>query len=114
MSAPLPDSSQERPALPEPLVKKRTPLFLERRSYRQRRLLDALRLLPVLGALLWAVPLLWQDGSIPTSRAILYVFGVWLGLVLLAATLTSRLKGRSENDTPSSDSNEAERDIWQP
>ncbi len=64
-------------------------VFLERQTYRRRRLMDAARLLPVLGALLFAVPLLWpgadDSGSaaaMPTSRAIRYIFGVWALLIL--------------------------------
>ena len=73
--------------------------------------MDALRLLPVLGALLWAVPLLWVDagggnapapeGGIATSRAMLYIFGVWAILSLLAWLLSSRLDRSPEKpDTP--------------
>ena len=32
-----------------------------RKTYRRRRLMDVARLLPVLGALLFAVPLMWPD-----------------------------------------------------
>lgn len=73
----------------------RTPLFLERQSYRRRRLIDMIRILPVIGALLWAVPLLWRSGedtSTSTSMAIIYLFGVWLGMVLLGAILARLLK----------------------
>ncbi|MFV0514181.1 MAG: hypothetical protein ACK5MY_11210 [Jhaorihella sp.] len=69
-----------------------TPVFLERRSYRRRRLSDAARLLPLLGAALFAVPLLWPgaeagdaDRQIPTSDAVLYIFAVWAGLVVVNA-----------------------------
>lgn len=70
------------------------PVFLERRSYRQRRLTDAARLLPVLGVLLWLVPLLWPQGgggaatgaeevaAVSMSDAVLYIFGVWVFLAL--------------------------------
>jgi hypothetical protein len=81
-------------------------LFLERRSYRQRRLMDALRLLPVLGAFLWAVPLLWSDAAaggegVATSRAMLYIFGVWALLALLAWALSSRLdRSPEKTDAP--------------
>ncbi|WP_175581708.1 hypothetical protein [Pseudooceanicola sp. HF7] len=63
------------------------PVFLARRGYRQRRLVDAVRLLPVLGViLLVAVPLQWpQDGDFSMSRAILYIFGSWAALTLAAA-----------------------------
>lgn len=90
-------------------------LFLERRSYRQRRLMDALRLLPLLGAVLWAVPLLWGQpdaasgapegaavsGGVPTSRAMLYVFGVWSILAVLALFLSLRLdRSVDKTDAP--------------
>ena len=64
-------------------------VFLERQTYRRRRLMDAARLLPVLGALLFAVPLLWPAANdaggaapVPTSRAIRYIFVVWALLIL--------------------------------
>ena len=79
----------ERSGLPKP-----GPVFLERTGYRQRRLVDAIRLLPVLGAALWAVPLLWRSGQTVGSVALLYVFGAWVLLVILAALL-SRALGRS-------------------
>ena len=69
------------------------PVFLERRSYRKRRMMDAVRLMPFLGALLWMVPLLWSEGQgadlqpIRLSSAIRYVFWVWLGLIGISAVL---------------------------
>jgi hypothetical protein len=82
------------------------PLFLERRSYRQRRLMDAARLLPLLGVLLWLVPLLWPQGSgqsapaqvdaVSTSSAILYIFGVWILLAFAALFLSLMLDGKAE------------------
>lgn len=73
------------------------PVFLDRRSYRKRRMMDAIRLTPVLGALLWMVPLLWAEGpqgaldgepvQTTLSSAIKYVFWVWLGLIVLSAAL---------------------------
>ena len=36
--------------------------FLEQSGYRQRRMMDALRLLPVLGLLLWLFPIFWPTG----------------------------------------------------
>ncbi|MDX2484035.1 MAG: hypothetical protein QNK42_10310 [Pseudodonghicola sp.] len=64
-------------------------VFLERQSYRRRRLTDAARLLPALGILLYAVPLLWPAADdtggaepMPTSGAILYIFLVWALLIL--------------------------------
>lgn len=79
------------------------PLFLERHSYRQRRLMDAARLLPVLGVLLWLIPLLWpqrdaagQVAAVSTSSAILYIFGVWVVLALIALLLSLLLDSKAE------------------
>ncbi len=79
-------------------------VFLERSTYRRRRLVDALRLLPLLGIGLWAVPLLWnaQAHETPMSHAILYVFGVWLILVVAAGLMAVRV-GRPQEDTEHSD-----------
>ena len=91
---------------------KSIPLFLERRSYRQRRLMDAARLLPLLGALLWMVPLLWprsQPGQVPdaaevsTSSAILYMFAVWIFLALAALFLSVMLDTKAEAQDPRDD-----------
>jgi hypothetical protein len=70
--------------------KSHTPLFLERQSYRGRRLIDFLRILPVIGVFLWSVPLLWPTGkesSVSISEAILYVFGVWFLMVFGSALI---------------------------
>ncbi|UYV39573.1 hypothetical protein N4R57_12680 [Rhodobacteraceae bacterium D3-12] len=69
------------------------PVFLEKANYRRRRLVDAVRLMPVLGALLWAVPLLWTQGDTSSSSALLYVFGIWFGLVVLAGMLSRWIAG---------------------
>jgi len=71
----------------------RTP-FVERRTYRRRRLMDIARLAPLIGALLFLVPLLWpqQDpGAGPEapaasslSSAMIYIFAVWGGLILFS------------------------------
>lgn len=61
----------------------------ERQTYRRRRLMDIARLLPVLGALLLALPLLWPEasthpaarGGVSMSSAIIYIFAVWIGLI---------------------------------
>jgi hypothetical protein len=69
------------------------PVFLAPASYRQKRVRDAARLLPALGAALLLVPLLWapsgQEGGIGNSSALLYVFCCW-GALILAAFLLSR------------------------
>ncbi|MFK7834935.1 MAG: hypothetical protein AB8B60_01830 [Sulfitobacter sp.] len=79
------------------------PVFLERQSYRFRRLLDAVRLLPLLGVLLWMVPLLWplptpdDAGTVqamPMSVALLYLFGVWVLMVVVGWLLWRRTARR--------------------
>lgn len=81
------------------------PIFLERHGYRQRRLIDAARLLPVLGVILLAVPMLWPQADVgaaglgeggagdglPTSRAIIYIFATWAALALVSALLVRAL-----------------------
>ncbi|WP_342076154.1 hypothetical protein [Yoonia sp. SS1-5] len=78
-------------------------LFLEQANYRQRRLRDAIRLLPILGAILFAIPLLWETGV--GARAMIYVFLIWFGLIVLAAGLSFFLR-----DDPAQDAGKA--DEW--
>ncbi len=81
------------------------PRFLHRKSYRRRRLMDAVRLLPFLGLVLWGLPLLWPVAEGPaeapqhlirTSSALLYLFGVWVLLVLAGWLLWRRTRGLSD------------------
>ena len=71
------------------------PLFLARAPYRRRRLRDAARLLPVLGAFLLLLPLLWAPaaGLSLSSADVVYFFGVWLLLIGLAAAFAPGLRG---------------------
>lgn len=98
-AAPDPD----RPEKTQPAV------FLERQSYRRRRLMDAARLLPLFGALLFSVPLLWPvaapgaeppEGAVYMSEAMIYVFCAWIVLIVTIALfgLSTRLWIR--NDSP--------------
>lgn len=71
------------------------PVFLHRASYRQRRLRDAAKLLPFVAMVLWAMPLAWnltadEDGV--GSEGVIYIFGVWFGLILLSAFLASLMR----------------------
>jgi formate hydrogenlyase subunit 4 len=71
------------------------PVFLQRQSYRRRRAMDALRLLPVLGMLLFAVPMLWpeaEEGTVPTSVALVYIFSAWGALIVIAALFSAFLR----------------------
>jgi|GEM_PF-319396 hypothetical protein len=78
------------------MAERRGPLYLARASYRRRRLIDALRLLPFLMFGLWLLPLLWggegTDRPVGAgSRAFLHVFVVWALGLWVAALLTRRL-----------------------
>ena len=72
----------------------RVSVFLARRGYRRRRVADAARLLPLAGGILFCVPLLWQGagGGARTVGAMVYVFGLWVGLVVLSAVLSRQLR----------------------
>lgn len=83
------------------------PLFLERQSYRRRRLADAARLLPLFGALLFAVPLLWSQGDpadrMPTSAATIYIFSIWAGLIVVNALFGRLARGGGEGGSEPGD-----------
>jgi len=72
----------------------RGPVFLARRTYRRRRLADAARILPVLGGVLFCVPLLWKGGDRApgTAETMLYVFGLWAGLVAISGVISRHLR----------------------
>ncbi len=86
----------------------RSPIFLEKRSYRRRRMMDAVRLLPFLGGMLWMVPLLWPVPEtttpsapvMPMSVALRYVFGVWLLLILASWALWRRTRDVASAEAP--------------
>lgn len=72
------------------------PLYLARRMYRRRRLIDAARLLPFAGMVLFAVAMFWTPSVQPeaaTARQGLYLFGVW-GLLIIGAWALARRLGR--------------------
>ncbi len=77
--------------------------FLERGSYRQRRFRDAARLLPILAAVLMVLPLMWPrenaDESL-TSSGVVYLFGLWALLVVLAFVLSKVLRFSDPADGP--------------
>ena len=79
---------------------RRPPKFLAHRSYRRRRMIDAARLLPVLGLFLILMPILWRPAATPepdTARGGIYLFAVWLLLIAVAFVLARRLS-REERD----------------
>lgn len=73
-------------------MRQRRPIFLARTGYRLRRLMDAARILPVAGAFLFLLPLLWGGGI--TRSGIIFIFGVWFGLIVVAATVAVPLGGQ--------------------
>ncbi len=73
-----------------------SPVFFERRTYRRRRLQDAARLVPVIGAFAWLIPLLWPRGAEagpPMGQALIYMFSVWCLLIVVGAILSRKLTG---------------------
>jgi hypothetical protein len=70
------------------------PLFLERESYRRRRLADAARVLPFVGTGLFLLPVVWEPQATPeadTVPGLLYLFGAWAALIVAALLLSRRL-----------------------
>lgn len=77
------------------------PVFVERRAYRRRRVVDAARLLPILGVVLVCLPLLWTgEDAEPTMTtfAMIYFFGLWVALVVAVGFLSRHLKSDSEKE----------------
>jgi hypothetical protein len=73
-------------------------LFLARRSYRRRRIMDAVRMLPLLCTLLWlVVPTMWpntaaQGAQTTMSTAIWYLFVVWVLAITASFALWRRIR----------------------
>lgn len=77
-------------------MRRPAPVFLAQRAYRHRRLLDAARLLPFAGLVLFLIPILWQPaatGTADTGRGAVYLFIVWALLILAALILSRRIVG---------------------
>ena len=68
---------------PEPISPSET-------STRQRRVIDAANLLPLLAIVLVVIPILWATGR-TTSSALVYVFSVWMVLIGLSGFLSRSL-----------------------
>ena len=66
----------------------------ERPSATQRRMMDAARLLPVLGAGMFVLPLLWKSGEgTRTVVVMFYIFLCWSALIGLGWIVSRRLSG---------------------
>lgn len=84
-----------------------TGIFLEERSYRLRRLVDGVRIVPVVGAWAFMLPLLWPDGetqaenAVSMSSALIFIFAIWLGLIVMSAgLLLARIALRRRSPEP--------------
>lgn len=86
-----------------------TRLFLERRSYRRRRIMDGLRVLPFLCALLWVVvPMMWPNSAGPEqqtalSTALWYMFAIWILAITFSFALWRRLRPEGDPVTGDTD-----------
>lgn len=81
-----------------------SPQFLDLKSYRRKRLIDAAKLLPVLGAVGFLFPLPFfffgraeqhPDGATPLA---VYFFSAWLLLIIAALALSHALKDPVSRD----------------
>lgn len=89
------------------MSRKRPSLFVERETYRRRRMLDGARLLPILGVALLLLPVLWRSPEgqgLPTTYLMGYIFGIWLLLTLGAAALSGYLATTPDDDEDASGS----------
>ena len=69
--------------------------FLERNGYRQRRLRDVARMLPIVGGIFWTIPLLWSENEtngVSNATALIYIFGIWIIVIVLTAIISKLLK----------------------
>lgn len=79
----------------------RSSVFLERQTYRRRRLVDWIKMLPLIGMVLWLVPLLWPtegENKVSSADAIIYMFAIWFILVLAKAISARALRGAQSSD----------------
>ncbi|MCB1347701.1 MAG: hypothetical protein KDK11_03300 [Maritimibacter sp.] len=73
----------------------RAPVFLARETYRRRRLIDALRLLPVIGVVMFLSPLVGGAGYVrATAVSGVFIFAGWF-LLIVATWGLGRLLARS-------------------
>jgi len=79
------------------------PVFVGRDSYRVRRWRDAARMLPVLGLVLWLLPLLWPAGQTGNRTILIYIFGVWIVLILAALLIAPRAQADAGEDADAPD-----------
>ncbi len=88
-------------------MKEPAPLpFRAEAGYRRRRLIEAMRLLPVVGLLLFILPVLWAtggpDSTGTTSGGGIYIF-VICALLIIVAAIFSRVAGKIDQRDGASD-----------
>ncbi len=81
----------------EPRIVKPKPIYLERRSYRLRRLSEGLLFLQFLTFALWILPFLWQSSDTRGLNTILWIFGVWM-IAIVVSLVINRILHVSDND----------------
>ncbi|MDE0696244.1 MAG: hypothetical protein OXH76_10490 [Boseongicola sp.] len=84
------------------------PISPSEASTRQRRVIDAANLLPLLAIVLMVIPILWATGR-ATSSALVYVFSVWMVLIGLSGVLSRSLSRIARSSERSRDGRQAER-----
>lgn len=76
------------------------PILLERESYRRRRLRDAAKLSPLIGLVLFLMPVMWAgDGS--TAGGLVFLFTAWAILIVVMMILSRRLSETEPKSTQS-------------
>lgn len=77
--------------------------FLPKETYRRRRIVDALRIWPLVGLVFLVLPAAWDRGEFLTTYALLYIFLAWAILIVgngvlswLAATRLDEAKAEVE------------------
>ena len=77
---------------------------------KHRRLADTSRLLPVLGAFGFLVPLFWNNGpdAVGTAEGGMYLFGFWALLIFGALRLAGPLARQGARETRPDDAVEAD------
>lgn len=78
-------------------MRAREPLFLAREGYRRRRVMDAARILPVVGGVLFAFPMLWPAEA-ETGEVLIYLICAWLVLIASAWALGRVLSPLDKGD----------------
>lgn len=99
------------------MPKSSQPLFLARRSYRRRRMMDAARLLPVAGAVILMLPVLWAPGETEapdTGRGTVYLFASWALLIAAAALIARGLGPALDEDDAAEGTNDLAALLYEP